>query len=158
MLDALVTMVAFLMFTMSVLNVVSIESVAPITTSARPNEDRSKPLQLTLSFHKSDVEIWSPFDRISARRIPNNEENKPHLERIHSALVEIKQSFPKENKIVFSPLPSTPYDSLISVMDSARMLEDTDPTLFAKNPKTGVDEVSKLLFPDIVFGNLLGDG
>ena len=34
--------------------------------------------------------------------------------------------------------------------------DPTDPAIFVKN-KAGLDEATKFLFPDVIFGNLLGD-
>ena len=39
-----------------------------------------------------------------------------------------------------------------------RGIEPTDPPIFAKNAQTGLDEAVKTLFPDVIFGNLLGEG
>lgn len=158
MLDALVTMIAFLLFTMSFLTLVAIESPVPVTSKAINNEVmKEKPLQLTLTIRDKEVEIWSPFEKIKAQVIPHLEPGKPNVSAIHDSLFKVKQQFPAETKIVFAPESSVNYDELVSVMDAARVLETTDGPIALKNPKTGVDEVVKDLFPEIVFGNLLGE-
>jgi hypothetical protein len=42
-------------------------------------------------------------------------------------------------------------------MDAARGLEASDPPIFVKNATTGNDEALKTLFPNVIFGNLLGE-
>jgi hypothetical protein len=42
-------------------------------------------------------------------------------------------------------------------MDGIRLLDPTDPPIFLKNAQTGVDEALKLLFPEVVFGNILSN-
>ena len=159
MMDALVTMIAFMLFTLSFLNIVSIESPVPIASS-RDVEKKldEKPLQLTLSVRDQESEIWSPFERIAPSRIQNLPDGSPDIVAIHDKLVEIKQKFPRESKIVFVPNTKVTYDVLIAVMDSLRMMTPTDPPIFLKNEATGIDEPLKSLFPEVIFGNLLGGG
>ncbi len=158
MLDALVTLIGFLLYTMSFLAIVSIESPFPISTAREIEQKiKQKPLQLTVTLRETDAEIWSPFDRIPPKRIPSTAEGKPDTRAIHEALIAIKMQFKDERNVVIVPYPGMSYDVLIAVMDSLRTLEPTDPTILVKNEKTGVDEQTKLLFPDVIFGNLLGD-
>lgn len=157
-LDTMVTLIAFLLFTMSFFAFVSIETPFPMT-STKQMEDKlkDKPLQLTLSMSEKEAEIWSPFDRIAPQKIPHTQDGKPDTLAIHQALLGVKQKFPRENQLVLVPFPGASYDVLIAVMDAVRSLDRADPPIFAPNPQTGNDEQIKLLFPEIVFGNLLGD-
>src|SRR5690606_19957290 len=106
---------------------------------------------------EKSVELWSPFNKFPARTIPNTPEGTPDVAAIHTAAMEIKSRFPDENQVVIAPYAGLSYDPLISVMDAVRAVEDTDPPLFRENKETGIQEEVKLLFNEIVFGNLLGD-
>lgn len=157
-LDTMVTLIGFLLFTTSFISIVSIESNLPQASSEEVKEQiKEKPLQLTLSFREKDVEIWSPFKKIEPKAILNTKEGDPDAKAIHDALVEIKKKFPKEQNVVVVPKVGTSYDNLIGLMDALRTLEPSDPPIYGKNEKTGLDEPLKLLFPKIIFGNLLGD-
>ncbi len=159
MLDALVTLIGFLLFSMSFLALVSVETPMPqISPDDVQQKIKEKPLQLTVSIKDKETEIWSPFERIKSQSIPHNAEGMPDAPAIHAALIEVKRQFLNENKVVLVPAASTSYDILISVMDALRVLEPTDPALFKKNEQTGIDEPLKALFPEVVFGNLLGEG
>lgn len=157
-LDTMVTLIAFLLFTMSFLQIVSIESPFP---QASPKEVekklKEKPLQLTLTMRQGEVELWSPFELIQPKVIKDQLAGTPDVKAIHAALLEIKRRFPTETQVVFVPTAGVNYDTLISVMDSTRMVEPGDEPIYFKNPATDRDEVAKALFPEIVFGNLLGD-
>jgi hypothetical protein len=118
---------------------------------------KEKPLQLTVSFRKDETEIWSPFKKIESKKIPNTPEGTPDVQAIHARLVEVKQQFPNENQVVLAPNGSISYDSLIASMDGIRMLDATDPPIIVKNAETGVDQALKLLFPEVVFGNILSN-
>jgi biopolymer transport protein ExbD len=158
-LDSLVTLISFLMFTMSFMSLVSVETPFP-TASVAQNEKKlkEKPLQLTVSVREQDLEIWSPFNRVASTTIRNVEDGKPNTAELHSKLIEIKQKYPKETQVVFVPTAAMNYDTMVALMDAMRVLEATDPPIFAPNAETGVDEAVKALFPEVVFGNLLGIG
>ena len=157
-LDTMVTLIGFLLFTMSFLTLVSVESPFPQASLEDLKQKlKEKPLQLTLTLRENDAEIWSPFEKFSPKKIPNMALGQPDLKGIHEGLVAVKQKFPKETKIVLVPYPGATYDILVATMDIVRLLDATDPALFKKNEKTGNDEPMKLLFPEVVFGNLLGD-
>jgi biopolymer transport protein ExbD len=158
MMDALVTMIAFILFSLSFLSIVSIESPVPIASPADMQKKLDqKPLQLTLSLNDGAVEIWSPFDRIRSIKVPALPDGQPDVNQIHERLVEIKTKFPDETKVILSPSTGSTYDVMISVMDVARMLQATDAPIYRKNPTTGVSEPLKVLFPEVIFGNILGN-
>ena len=158
-LDTMVTLIGFLLFTTSFLALVSIESPLPQASPDEVQEQlKEKPLQLTLTMREKDVEIWSPFGKIQPHAVLNGSTGQPDAKAIHDALLEIKKKFPKETSVVIVPTKVAPYDSLISLMDAARTMETTDAPIYLKNDKTGVDEPLKLLFPKIIFGNLLEEG
>lgn len=155
-LDTMVTLIGFLLFTTSFLSLVSIESPFPSASTAEVQKKlEEKPLQLTLTLRENEAEIWSPFEKIQSKTIPNASPGQPDAAKIHEALLAVKQKFPEETKLVIVPGPGVTYDILISVMDTARGIDPTDPPLFHKNLTTGNDEAVKSLFPEVMFGNLL---
>lgn len=158
-LDTMVTLIGFLLFTTAFLSIVSIESPFPQANPKDLEEKlKEKPLQLTVSIRDEETEIWSPFERITPKKFPHTSPGQPDLKILHETLIEIKQKFPYESKVVLVPSGGINYDVLVAVMDKLRALETTDPPLFRKNLTTGVDESVKGLFPEVIFGNLLGGG
>jgi biopolymer transport protein TolR len=157
-LDTMVTLIGFLLYTTAFLSLVSVESPFPTTSSQEVQEKlKEKPLQLTVTLRDDEAEIWSPFNKIKSRTIPNIAAGQPDLAKIHTELLDVKKTFPNETKVVVVPTGGMPYDTLIAVMDNLRGIEPTDPPLFFKNVATGIDEPVKTLFPEVIFGNLLGD-
>lgn len=157
-LDTMVTLIGFLLYTTAFLSLVSIESPFPSASTAEVEQKlKEKPLQLTVSLHENDAEIWSPFDKIKSETIPNVSPGLPDVAKIHASLIGVKQKFPNETKVVVVPTAGTNYDTLVALMDSLRGMDPTDPPLFSKNAATGNDEPLKVLFPEVIFGNLLGD-
>lgn len=158
MMDTFVVLIAFLLYTMVFFVMTHVETPLPTSSPTEVAEKlKEKPLQLTVSFRKDEVEIWSPFQKITAKKIPNTPEGTPDVLAIHTRLVEVKQQFPNEKQVVLAPSGSISYDSLVAAMDGIRMLDAIDPPIIVKNAETGVDETLKLLFPEIVFGNILSN-
>ena len=158
MLDALVTMISFLMYTMAFLSLTMIESPLPIVSNEENVQQlKERPLQLTLTINDKDVLLWSPFDLIPQMSIPNRPDASVDLLKLHEALIGIKQKFLSENKIILVPNKNTSYDTSVAVLDASKTLDKTDPVMVLKNEKTGVQEQVKTLFGEVVFGNLLGN-
>lgn len=158
MLDALITMIAFLLYTMTMLALVTIESPAPVSSTAENEKQlKTRPLQLTLTLSTDYAELWSPFELIQPKKLAYTPDGQPDVNLIHQAIVEVKQKFQTETKLVLVPHNGITYDTIVAVMDAVRKAEPTDPSLFRKNPQTGTDEPVTDLFPEIIFGNLLGD-
>lgn len=158
MMDSFVVLIAFLLYTMVFVAMTHVETPLPTASPTEVAEKlKEKPLQLTVSFREDETEIWSAFQRVPARRIPNTPEGTPDIQAIHSRMIEIKQEFPNEKQVVLAPAGSISYDSLVAAMDSIRMLDPIDPPIIVKNPETGVDETVTQLFPQVVFGNILSD-
>lgn len=155
----MVMLIGFLLLTMSFLDIVAIESPFPMaSTKELQDKLKEKPLQLTVTLRENEVEVWSPFDKIAPKHIPSIAPGQPDLKTFHDFLVDTKRKFPLESKVVVVPYAGATYDILISVMDVTRMMDAGDPPIFVKNWVTGNDDSIKTLFPEVIFGNLLGDG
>jgi biopolymer transport protein ExbD len=157
MLDALVTMIAFLMYTMAFMSLTMIESPLPIVSSSQNQSQlKERPLQLTITFNEKDTLLWSPFDMIPQQSIPNHPDGSIDALKLHEVVIGIKQKFPTETKIIFVPKGNTSYDTIVIASDAVRAFDKTDPVISVPNPTTGVQEQAKQLFGEVVFGNLLG--
>lgn len=158
MLDTFVTLIVFLLFTMSFLSLGYIRSPFPVVSPEEVKEKlKTSPLQLTVSVREGETEIWSPFQKFHSITISHNKDGNPDVFRIHEEIVKLKQAFPEESTSIFTPHKDLPYDQLVSVMDSMRLLQKTDPPIYVENQESHNKEESKMLFPDLVFANLLGD-
>ncbi len=156
--DAMVTLISYLLFSASFLAIVVIDSPAPVLADAKEQMEKNKkpPLNLTLRIKEQQLFLEGGFGNLVNRRITNlPEEGGYDFNALHMALIEIKNRYPEETKLILMPDPGVAYDQIIKIMDAARRFEKTDPTLFRKNPQTGVDEAENKLFPEFIFGNLL---
>jgi biopolymer transport protein ExbD len=150
--DAFVTLIAFLLMATSLLSVTLIDTPVPILSSLT-DPSKEKPLTLTLKISSEGIRIESPFNLIQAVSVPRVAD-KYDGDKLHDALVGIKQKFPKERKIIFMPSADVKYDDLVQIMDSSRSLLKTDPPLYVQG-EGGVNKPETDLFPEVVFGNIV---
>lgn len=161
MLDALVTLVSFLLFTTAFISIVFIDTPAPQVSPATEQIEKlkEKPLQLTAYIQEKQIIIsdWSGSREnhtIASTTDPQSGELKYDYEKLHQTLLAIKTRHPTETKLILKPDSGVSYEALVGIMDSARFFEKTDTPLFKKNEK-GIDEPEKKLFPEVIFGNIM---
>ncbi|MCO5142135.1 MAG: biopolymer transporter ExbD [Oligoflexia bacterium] len=151
--DAFVTLIAFLLLVTSLLAVTLIDTPAPVVSNVPDDNKDKKPLMLTLDVKETGLRLYSTFRRIPEQSFPKVELGYD-LEKLHEAIVAIKQQFPEEKTIVFMPTPEVKYDELVQIMDAVRVLTKTDPPLFVKG-EDGIDRPEEHLFGNVIFGNVL---
>lgn len=160
-LDALVTLVAFLLFSSAFLAIVAIDSPAPLLAPASDQIEKLKeqPLQLTATIQADQIILsdWSGSREnhvIPSVPSPKTGDLRFDIEKFHLILTEIKKRHPSEKQIIFKPEGGVAYEAIVELIDTSRSFEKTDAPLFEKN-ESGVEVQTKKLFPEIVFGNIL---
>lgn len=152
--DAFVTLIAFLLLATSLLSVTLIDTPVPVVSNMPDDKKDDKPLMLTLKMTPEELSLSSAFRRIPEQKFPKIDKGYD-LDKLHEALVAIRQQFQNEKTIVFMPAAEIKYDEIIQVMDAVRLLAKTDPPFYVKDEKDGVDKPDEYLFPAVVFGNVL---
>lgn len=150
--DAFVTLIAFLLLATSLLAVTLIDTPVPVVSNV-PDDSKEKPLMLTLQIAQEGLNLTSAFNKIPAQSFPKIDKGYD-LDKLHEALVALKQAFPKDKAIVFMPTGDIQYDDIVQIMDAVRLLNKTDPPFFFTG-EDGVDRPEEYLFPNVMFGNVL---
>ena len=153
--DALVTLIVFLVAATALLAVTLIDVPVPLVSSA-PKKLNKKPLSLTVTINDSGLRLYSPFRLIRSKFIAKKGEEYDTLE-FHEALLAIKRKFPAEKQLVFMPAQVVKYEDIVKLMDASRRIEKGDLSLYSKD-EDNEDIVVTELFPEVVFGNILGGG
>lgn len=150
--DAFVTLIAFLLMATSLLAVTLIDTPVPILSSL-PDENKDKPLTLTVKISNTEIKLESPFNLIQPIGIPIVDKAS-HLDKLHATLMDIKKKFPKEHNIIFMPSADVKYEDIVQLMDASRAPSKTDETIFLADAN-GVGKPVTELFPDVIFGNIV---
>lgn len=152
--DAFVTLIAFLLLVTSLLSVTLIDTPVPVVSNVPEDKKPDKPLALQLEIKTDELILSSSFRRIPEQKFPKVDKGYD-TDKLHAALIAIRQQFPQENTIVYKPVADVKYDDLVQLMDATRLLSKTDPANPTVKDKDGVDRVDPFLFPTVVFGNVI---
>lgn len=152
--DAFVTLIAFLLLATSLLAVTLIDTPVPVVSTAPEEKLKEKPLALTVTIEQEQIKISSQFNRIKPQNFPKVDKDYA-FDKIHEAMIQIKQQFQAEQNVVFMPVGDVKYDDLVKLMDAVRLITKTDPPMFTKDPATGVDKPETFLFSNVIFGNVV---
>ncbi len=152
-LDSIFILLFFLLLSSSFLKIFEISSDAPIISSRPSKPTKKNPFLLTLKITSSGLYLYKGVNMGLIKYLPKKSDGSYDNERLHNALIRIKKRNKKENTIIFEPTIDIPYQTLVEIMDSSRILRKTDPAIYIKN-KDGTEEKLKSLFSNIVFGNI----
>jgi biopolymer transport protein ExbD len=152
--DAFVTLIAFLLLATSLLAVTLIDTPTPVVSNEQPEKLPKVPLALQLRIEKDELTLSSLTRKIPEQKFPKVNESY-ELTQLHDALVKIRLQFPEEKGLVFLPAAEVKYDDLVQLMDAARLLLKTDPPLPNYVDKEGVERTEQFVFPNVVFGNVI---
>jgi biopolymer transport protein ExbD len=73
----------------------------------------------------------------------------------HQAIV-LKQKFPEVFRVDLQPERNIPLESLVATMDTLRKKANSSEKIFIVDPQTGQSVETDLIFPEIIFGNVMG--
>lgn len=153
--DAFVTLIAFLLLATSLLAVTLIDTPVPVVSNElETNPPPKKPLALELRIDQDMLTLSSMTRQIPEQKFPKVEKGYD-LEKLHEALVQIRLQFPLDKSVVFYPAAEVKYDDLVQLMDATRLLLKTDPPLPGYTDKDGVERIEQYVFPNVVFGNVI---
>lgn len=166
LMDTMVTLIAFLLMATAMLAVTLVDSPLPIISSEPPQTNK-RPLSLTITISQDRYKVESAFNWFKAKEFPRVSEEED-LQQLHDFLVQIKLKHPTERQLILMPEGKVKYDDIVKVMDaSRRFTEGEDETLytFQRDEKgdfvldeqgNRIEVVEEFLFPNVVFGNILG--
>lgn len=153
--DAVFIFIFFLLMSAQFLQIMEIGSDVPIISDAQPPKPDKDPLALQLKIEENALTLMRGLQSQVVARYPRKGDGSYDLELLHQKLVEIKKTRINEENIILQPEWDISYDEIIKIMDTVRLLNNTDDAIFKKG-KDGIDEKVKTLFAKIIFGNLMG--
>jgi biopolymer transport protein ExbD len=130
-----------------------IGSDVPIVSTSPP-KNKKKPLALTLTIEKKRIRLATGVPSIVRKNFSVDKDGKYDLTSLHNYLLNLKRANPDERNVILIPKTNLNYEALVEIMDSIRMIQRTDESIYVKQ-KDGNEKRVKTLFDNIVFGNLL---
>jgi biopolymer transport protein ExbD len=162
MVDIFTIMVFFLIkgFAAVALSFVVLEAqipqpVAEALEKDRKKKDRDVVLMVDIQTSRSlSIEVLVNGNQ-SQRIVVAPKGKEFDLTKFHSEIVGLKLKFPEVFRIDVSPSEQISYKEIINVMDQVRMRRGDDPKVFIEDTNTKAKTETNLLFPDVVFGNVM---
>jgi biopolymer transport protein ExbD len=159
LMDALVTIIIFLVVSNSFIRIAEIQSPAPLISHNSPSSDeKQNPIQLTVWIEKEQLLLEAGMGNILNEQVGlvEDEDGKfvYDFEAYRQVLVNLKMDHPDERTLILKPDPDISYDTIIKVIDMSRFLQETDPPLYIED-ESGIQMKDNRLFPQIVFGNTM---
>ena len=152
--DAVFIFIFFLLMSAQFLQVMEIGSDVPILSEAEPPKKDKDPLALQLKIEEQGLTLLAGLNPRVIGSFKRNTDGLYELDSLHQKLVELKKSNLDEESIILQPEWDISYDEIIKIMDTVRILKNTDEALFKKD-KDGIEQKVKTLFAKIIFGNLM---
>lgn len=148
--DAMFTLIFFLLMSSSFLKLNEISSNIPFVSDQEKIEDQN--LGLTIQVHPEDIQILTGTPLRSYKTIPRIGETYD-LETLRVELIKLKKQHPKEITALLEPVADITYEELVNIMDNIREIKNTDDTIYIKDEK-GIDTQTNQLFSNIIFTNI----
>lgn len=157
MLDIIVSIVPMLLMSVVFIRVNMIEAQIPqIVAEAIENNKKDQQkvtvaLQLTEKQFKFEVVDNGKKDVFAVAFTGN----KADFDKLYNEALIIKRKYPEVFKVEVKPTKNITLDQIVSALDSIRQSKGTDGTFTVKDNKTGNTAQTNLMFPEVVFSEVL---
>lgn len=124
--DAVFIFIFFLLFSSQFIKIFEIETEAPIVSEVPNNQKLEKdPLNLKVIVESDkSITLKRGIDEIVVGKY--NVDNKEDVVKVKTKLLQYRKSFPKEDYLTISPLPSIAYEEIVKVIDLVQTLPDKE--------------------------------
>lgn len=156
MLDIIVCIIPMLLMSVAFIQVNMIETPIPQVVeqaSAQKNEKDQTTVRLVM---KPDSLVYEV-----THQGKKNDIKIPFLagkfseENLYSESVKLKRIHPHVLKVDLIPSQEASFEQIVKVMDAIRRLKATETKFAFNDPKTGQTVSTDLIFPDVVFANVV---
>lgn len=157
MLDVIVAIVPMLLMSVVFLRVNMIEAQIPQIVAQAIEDNKNKPNPVTLALaiqgnnYKFELTVNGKKSDITVAAVGG----KPNLEGLYKEAEVIKRKFPDVFKIEIKPSKDVSLDQIVSTLDKIRKLKSGSEGFTIKDEKTGTTAKTDLMFPEIVFADIL---
>ncbi len=157
-LDIIVAIVPLLLLSVAFVQVKMIDTSVPQVVAEamqRANEKSETTVGLKVSKKKGFVFEVMKNGKVTPMTVANKGAVWD-LEGLLAAAFTIKQQNPEVFRVDMSPEADVNLDELVSIMDKIRRTPDTQKIAFV-DPSNGQRVETELMFPNILFANVIGD-
>lgn len=160
MLALMVCLIPIMLLSTVFVKVTVIESPLPQVVQKAIEEDRKK--------KDRQIEVSVVMSNDKTMKLKVTEDGKETIKKsfvassakwnfkgLRRGLIDVKKSYPKTFRLSLFPGEEVPYDDIVRFMDTVRNTGDERVKLTVTDEETKETAETDIMFPDVVFGNLL---
>lgn len=159
LLAVMVKLVPVLLVSSAFVQMMIIETELPqVVQQAIERQDKNpKAAQVSLEMNKKEgIKITITEDGKQQIEVVSLNSNKEFdLPVLQAKFQQIKKEHPEVFKIEVNPDAEIPYKEVVRVMDEARRSRSAEVRFPIKDEKTGKESTTDLMFPEVVFANMM---
>ncbi len=156
MLDVIVAIVPMLLLSVVFMRVTMVEAQVPQIVAEAIENNKNKPNPVTValvidhSAFKFEITDNGKKSSISVAAV----NGIPDLDALGKEAATIKKKYPDVFRVEVKPAKTVSLEKIISTLDTIRTLKNGD-TVTIKDEKTGKTGETNLMFPEVVFSDIL---
>ncbi len=157
-LDIIVAIVPLLLLSVAFVQVKMIDANVPQVVAEamqRANEKSETTVGLKISKQKGFVFEVNKNGKVTPLPVANSASGWD-LEKLQAVAFQVKEQNPEVFRIDFAPATDVNLNELVQVMDKIRRTPDSRKIKFV-DPANGQQIETELMFPNILFANVIGD-
>lgn len=157
MLDMIVALIPMLLMSVVFMRVNMVEAQVPQIVAEAIQNNNNKPNPVTISLAiKGDTFSFEVTDNGKKSSFTVSPvEGKPNLEGLYAQAIVLKKKYPDIFKVQVKPSQDVSLDRIISALDHIRKSKANDGTFSFKDEKSGNMLQTNLMFPEVVFADIL---
>lgn len=159
-LDIIVSTIPMLLLSVAFIQVKMIETPIPQVVAEAINKQRENPppVSVTLNMSKSNGFTFLVMNK--GKQTELKVEGTPgalNYEGLTNTTLKIKRDHPGLFKLEFKPSSEVAYDDIVRAMDAVRRVPVGQAKVAFLDEKSGQKVETDLMFPDVVFANVVGE-
>ncbi len=159
MLAMMVALIPILLLSTVFVKVKIIESPLPqviqeAIAEDQKNGERKVEISLEASL-KGFVLVVDNNGRKQKKKFSATKGEELNLDGLKKALIEVKKRYPRSFQLMLKPGSELSYKQIVQIMDTARDTGKNGPEFTVKSSQTEEEASTNLMFPKVVFGNLM---
>lgn len=157
MLDVIVAIVPMLLMSVVFLRVNMIEAQIPqiVAEAIENNKNKPNPVSIALAIQATSFKFQVTVSgKTSDITIPAVD-GKPNLDALYKEATNLKRKYQDIFKVEVKPTKDVSLDMIVAALDKIRKVKSGEEQFTIKDEKTGNTAKTDLMFPEIVFSDIL---
>lgn len=158
-LDIMVTVIPMLLLSVAFIQVRMIETPVPqVVAEKLNNQDKPPTVSVNLKVSNQDGFQLIVFDKGKRNDVKvGMKQGKLDFDGLQAAASQIKRQHADIFKLELAPAQTVSFDDIVKTMDSVRRMPASVGKVTITDTKTGQKVETDLMFPDVIFANVVGD-